>query len=136
MKDLRPALFEYLLADNAIMAAVDGGMFPSRMPQGRRHPSIVYSEVSNVGFHTFQGPLGFARPRFQIDAWAETPDAASYLSNLVKERLDGFKGTMGTAPNAVTVQGALFQSSRDDYDPEADLYRRSTDYLIMFVERD
>jgi len=136
IKDLRPALRSYLLSKPEIMAAVDGRMFPSRLPQGTREASIVYTKISDQGFHTYAGPLGFARPRYQLDAWAQTPDAAAYLAGLVKEHLDGFKGVMGTAPQAVTVQGALFQSSHDDYDPDAELYRVSSDYLVLFVERE
>ena len=131
IKDLRPALREFLLADPAIAAAVVDRIFPSRIPQGTRGSCIVYNRISDQGFHVYEGPLGFARPRYQLDSWASNPDTAAGLANLIKERLDGFAGSMGS----VTVQGALFQSLFEAYDPEADLYRVSQDYLIMFVER-
>jgi hypothetical protein len=130
IRDLRPALRQFLLADASIAAVVGTRVFVGRMPQGERNPSIVYNRISDTGYHVYEGPLGFARPRMQIDAWAETPDEAAALSNLVKSRLDGFSGLMGD----VTVQGALFDSLREMYDPEAELYRVSTDYLILHVE--
>jgi hypothetical protein len=134
IKDLRPALREYLLADAAIAALIGDRIYPNAMPQGVRATSIVYNRISDVGYHVYAGPLGFARPRYQLDAWAQTPDEAAALAGAIKERLDGFAGVMGTPP--VTVQGALFAGLRDDYDADAELYRTSQDYLILFVERD
>jgi hypothetical protein len=78
-----------------------------------------------------QGASGLSRPRYQIDAYAQTPDDASELADLVKFYLDGFAGVMDT----VAVQGVFFDTERDDYQADIDLYRVSRDYLIWFEER-
>jgi hypothetical protein len=78
-----------------------------------------------------EGPSGLTRPRFQIDAWAATPDEANTLADLVKFYLDGFSGSMDT----VVVQGAFFETERDDYQADIDMYRVSRDYIIVYEER-
>jgi hypothetical protein len=130
--DIRPALRTFLLADPAISAAVGGErIYPTVLKQGQQEPSIVYNRVSNVGDYTTRAPSGLTRPRFQIDAWAKTPDQAEALADLVKDRLDGFAGMMGS----IRVQGVFFETERDDYAADINMFRTSRDYYIHFEER-
>ena len=132
LNDIRPALRSFLLADSTLAIAVGGErIFPVVLPQGQREPSIVYNRISAIGDHTMQGTSGLARPRFQIDAWAATHNAADELARLIKEALDGYSGLMGT----VTVQGAFFDTARDDYQADINMHRVSQDFLIYFNER-
>lgn len=147
LQDVRVGLRAYLLGETAIAARIDSGaaaslryrLFPVKLPQGETRDSIVYSRISGLGDHHMQGPSGLARPRIQIDCWAQSLDAAVSLANLVKERLDGFKGSMLWGDNspaeAIVVQGIFFDSEREDYDDTAKLYRVSADYFIWFAER-
>jgi hypothetical protein len=130
--DARPALRDFLMADASISDAVGGvRIYPVILQQGQRQPSLVYNRISDVGDYHMLGPSGLARPRFQIDAYAETQDLADTLNRLVKDRLDGFSGDMGS----VTVQGAFIDSLRDEYEQDSKLFRVSTDYIIWFNER-
>lgn len=138
VKDIRPALRAFLLADASIAAVVGTRVYPLRMPQGERGASLVYSRVSGLGDHHMEGASGLTRPRFQIDAWATSADAATELADLVKARLDGYRGPMTTNDSpaqTVTVQGVFFESERENYDGTAEMYRVSRDYLIYFEER-
>ena len=129
--DLRPGLRAFLLADAAVSAAVGGSrIYPVVLEQGQRGASIVYNRVTGQGDHHMEGPSGLSRPRYQIDAYAPFPDDANTLADLVKDRLDGYRGLMG----AVMVQGCFFETERDDYQPDIDLHRVSRDYLIWFEE--
>ena len=126
----------FLLADDTIASMVGNDrIYPLRLPQGDRGPSIVYSRVSGLGDHHMQGPSGLTRPRFQIDAWAPSADDATRLADLVKARLDGYRGPMTGGSVTVAVQGVFFDTEREDYDEDAELYRISRDYLIWFEER-
>lgn len=130
--DIRQALRAFLLADAAIATAVGGGrIYPLVLPQGVREASLVYTKVSGIGDYHMEGASGLARPRFQIDAWAPTADAADALGRLVKERLDGHRGVFG----ATAVQGAFCDMEREGYDAEAQLYFSGRDYMIWFNER-
>lgn len=135
MKDLRPALRAFLLSDAAIASVVDGArVYPQRIPQGETRESIVYTRVSGEGDYTMQGPSGFVRPRFQVDAWASTADAATALANLIKDRLDGYRGVMGEGADAVTVHGVFVADEREDFDEAANLHRSGRDYFIHHIE--
>jgi Protein of unknown function (DUF3168) len=131
INDIRPALRTFLLADAPIAAVVATRVFPVVLPQGERGASIVCTRVSGMGDHTTLGPSGLARPRMQIDAWAATPDEAAALANLVKDRVDGYRGLMGTVP----VQGVFFADEREDYQSDIDMHRMSRDYIIWYEER-
>ena len=135
LKDIRPALSAFLLGDSAISTAVGTRVYPQFLPQNTQSDSIVYQKVSDVGDHTLEGPTGLARPRMQIDAWSRTNNGANALALLIKERLDGYQGTMGAGGDQVTVQGVFFESARDLYDDSAKLHRVSADYFIAYDER-
>lgn len=138
MKDIRPGLFAFLAADASIAAVVtEGGIsriFPVVLPQGVAKASIVYTKISGEGDYTMRGPTGYARPRFQIDAWAPTIDAASTLANAIKDRLDGYSGVMGSGANEVVVQGVFIAGEHEDYDDIVRMYSVGRDYFIHFGE--
>ena len=136
IKDIRPALRAFLLADPQISAMVGGvRVHHLTLPQGQREPSIVYQRITGLGDHHMQGPSGLTRPRFQIDAYAQTPDDATRLADLVKARLDGYRGPMTAGSETVAVQGVFFDTERELYDGDLELYRISRDYLIWWEER-
>lgn len=138
LADVRVGLRAYLLADAAIAAIVGTRIHPVKLPQGQTQPSIVYSRVSGLGDNHMHGPSGLSRPRIQIDCWAQSVDTAASLANLVKERIDGFRGSMLWGENspeeAIVIQGIFFESEREDYDSESALYRMSRDYLCWYEE--
>lgn len=138
--DSRRGLRNYLLEDASISARVAGmRVYPLKMPQGMLLESIVYTRVSAQGDYHNGGPSGLARIRMQIDCWAPSLDAAASLADLVKERIEGFRGTMpygsGSPSDELTVRGIFFDSEREDYDDTAKLYRVSRDYFVWFAER-
>ena len=137
LKDIYPALRSYLLGDAAILAVVAGvRIHVDEVPQGQVTPSLVLTEISNIGDHHNEGPSGLARPRIQITSWAQDRDVASALSRLVKDRLDGFGwGTMGSGGEAVTVQAVFFDNSSWIKDDTAGLFGRQHDYVVTFEER-
>lgn len=139
MKDIRPGLFAFLSADASIASAVTEGsikhIYPIVLPQKVKVAAIVYTRVSGEGDYTMAGPSGYARPRYQIDAWAPTIPAAASLANFVKDALDGFTGAMGAGSNSVFVQGVFCAGEREDYDGTVEMYRVSRDYVIHHGER-
>jgi hypothetical protein len=134
--DIRPALRTFLLADSGIAAAIVGRIYPGKLPQGEGRASIVYTLISDPGDYTMQGASGLAHPRFQIDAWAPTLDAATSLAILIKGRIDGYQGPMGTGADLVMVQGIFRDAGgREEFDDVAKLWRNGRDYFIWFGER-
>jgi hypothetical protein len=145
VKDIRPALVAFLNADAGIAAAIEtsvtrqnGGSrcFPGKLPQGTVKPSYVYTLISDPGDYHNDGPSTLAHPRYQLDAWAQTLDAATSLANLIKDRIDGYRGEMGSGATLVNVRGVFRDASgREEFDETARLWRNGRDYLIWFDER-
>jgi len=137
--DVRVGLRAYLLDDAAIAAIVGTRIYPIVLPQGQVQTSIVYTRVSGIGDNHMEGPSGLSRPRFQVDCWSQSIDTASQLANLVKERIDGFRGTWfwgeDSPAEAIVVQGVFFQNEREDFDDATRLYRVSRDYFVWQAER-
>lgn len=115
-----------MLGDSDIATIVGTRIFPVVLPQGETRASIVYTRISGQGDHHMRGPSGLSQTRFQIDAWAQKADDAAFLANLVKLRVDGFSGTF----DGGAIQGAFFDTERDDYDSEVKMHRVSRDYLV------
>lgn len=138
MKDIRPGLFAFLAADSVIGPLVTAGgisrIYPIVLPQGVKLASIVYSRISGQGDYTMQGPSGYARPRYQIAAWAPKADAAAQLANAVKDALDGFAGVWGSGASAVTIQGVFLTDEREQYDDVVQMYGVMRDYFIHHGE--
>lgn len=148
LQDFRVGLRAYLLDDATIAAAIDSGasasrryrLFPVTLPQGEVRTSIVYSRISGQGDHHMEGASGLNRTRVQIDCWAQTADAADSLARLVKERIDGYRGSMlwgeDSPAEAIVVQGIFYESEREDWEKgPPELYRSSKDYIVWFEER-
>ena len=136
MKDLRPALRDFLLADPSINTAVGGSrIHPVILPQGVVAASIVYNRISGLGGHTMAGPMPITRPRYQLDAYASTPGEANTLADMIKQRLDGYSGFMGTGPQTIKVNGVFYDGEHDEYDPDAKMHRVRRDYFIWFEDR-
>lgn len=143
MKDIRPGLYAFLLADGPIgvivessVSAAQGGcrVFPVKLPQGVKKASLVVTRISGQGDYTMAGPSGYTRPRYQIDAWAPTLLEAGNLASAVKDAIDGFKGAIGTGANAVDVQGVFCVAQREQYDDIVQMYGVSRDYFIHHGE--
>jgi hypothetical protein len=140
LADVRPALRANLLADGTISTAVGGTrIHPTVLPQGVKASSLVFNVISEITDHTTQGASGLVMVRVQIDAYAQTTDAADALARAVKERIDGFSGewTYGSSspPDTVEIQGVFSDTARTDYQSETELFRVSRDYRIHFSER-
>jgi len=137
LKEIRAGLRAFLLADSAIAAEVGGERIHGvKLPAGTLPgPTIVYHQISEDTDRTLDGPSGLVISRMQLDAWAETSDDAHRLGLLVKERLDGYRGPMGSGVSLVQVQGVFSEDARADYDSSANLHRVSRDYFMSHEER-
>lgn len=135
MKDIRPALYSFLLVDSTISGLVGGErIYPVKIPQGVKKTSVVYTRISGEGDYAMVGPTGYVRPRIQIAAWAPTANEADTLARAVKARIDGYSGAMGSGASLVQVQGVFQADMREMWDEAAQLYGVMRDYFIHHEE--
>jgi hypothetical protein len=129
MKDIRPALRDFLLADPTISGLVGGvRVHHIRLPQDQVQPSVVYTKISEIGDYHMQSDSGLGQLRMQVDAWAQDPDQATQLANAVYDRLTGERGIVDT----IDFRGAFLTSGRDDFDEITKLFRISRDFTIWY----
>lgn len=130
----------FLLADGAVNAAVGGvRVHVMKLPQAQRTPSVVFSMITEGTDHHMQAPSGYVQARVQVDSWADNMESAMRLALLVKERMDGFRGSWpgsGSPANPdADVQGVFSDAARHHYDSDANMYRASRDFFVNYGER-
>lgn len=132
------ALRAHLAGDGSIAALVGSRIYPIRLPQPKKDqvnlPAIVYQRISGFRFKHLRGGEALARPRYQVDCWAQTHDQATTLGNLVRQRLNGFSGTWTDmdSPETVVSIVILFETEQDLFEEDilGGLCRHSADYFL------
>ena len=126
---IEKAIRAILVANNTVKA-ITTRCYPGKIPQDPTYPLIAYYKVTGMRDHHLQGPSGLAHPRFQVEAWATTYDAAKALANAIRVALDGYTGTQGT----VAIGSILMESERDVYEDAVSCHRVIMDWFIWHRE--
>ena len=125
---IESALRAIIIADNGVKA-VTTRCYYNYIPQSPTYPLIVIQRVTGSRVHHLSGPSGAVRPRFQIEAWAETYSAAKALANLIRKALDGKEHTK----DGVTFS-CLSQAEIDGYEEAVNAHRIIQDYSVRYTE--
>jgi hypothetical protein len=126
---IEKAIRSVLVADSAVKA-ITTRCYPATLPQDPTYPLILFSKVTGNRDHHLQGPSGLAHPRFQVEAWALTYDAAKALANAIRVALDGYAGTQGT----VVIRSIIMDSERDFYEDAVSCHRVVMDFFTWHEE--
>lgn len=127
----------YKLTNTAgVTALVSTRVYLERIPQGATLPCITYQRIDTprVTTHDTSGSAGTAYPRFQFDAWATTYASARAITDAVRAALNGYRGTITSGADTVTVQAALVDGETSQPDLEAGLARIRSEYVIWHLE--
>ncbi len=129
------ALRAHLLGDAAIAAVVVARVYPLRLPQRTVLPAIVLTKISGVRYGHLRGNDALARPRYQVDSWAATHDAATALGALCRQRLNGYAGdwTDSESPATTVTVKIFIDGDQDlfDEDISGGSCRHSADYFLF-----
>lgn len=119
---------------NATAAA--SRVYPVVAPQdSATYPYLVYERISTVRPHSMAvRASGLAGVRIQVRAWAKTYKEVRSIAEEVRNRLDGFSGSIVVGATTFDVQAILTQDERDDYDPAERLFSSSVDFVVWFAE--
>ena len=125
------SLRTFLLADPTVSALVGGErIHPVLLPQGASEASVSYRRISGRGVHGTEGRLNLNGPRVQIDAYSRSADEASELADAIRDRIDGYRGTVGL----VRFKGIFLANEQDLFDADVKMHRVSRDYFVWFSE--
>ncbi len=134
--DIGPLLQAYLANDPTIGGMVANRIYPlGYLPQKTDFPAVTYQMISDLPIEQLKGPASADEPRYQIDSWGKTAQAAIDLNAAIRERLEAFVGWWDNGSPATSwafVQVRLI-TVRENFDPDilGGLCRRSADYFIF-----
>ena len=122
-------LFYYLDNYAGLSMEVDDRIYPLLLPQEPTLPAVVFHRISTPRLHELENSL-LPQGRFQFDCWAETFQRAKAVQEQVRLALDLYSGPMGE----YTVEVAIVEDERDDYEPETGRWRSMVEAVIWVVE--
>jgi len=133
MAVLEEGIAAFLIADATIGAVVANRIYPLMIPQGATLPCLTYQRISTprIVTHQSSGATGdLTNPRFQFDAWGVTQKEVKAISDALRAVLHGKRGAMG----GVTIRAAIAENEEPEFDPDSELYRSRSDYIIWQEE--
>lgn len=130
-------LVSYLTGYAGLTALISTRVYPFMIPQGATMPCVTYQRIDTPRTlsHGDSGATGtLARARIQFSSWAATLSSAMAIAEQLRAALNGKTGSIGTAPNAVTVRAILVDNEMQDFEPDIEMFRVISDYLIWQEE--
>ena len=110
-----------------ITAIISTNIYPDITPQNVDYPFIVYSIIDSNPVDFKDGQSNLEEIDLQIDVYTQNYDTTQNLSNLIRNRLDRFVGTV----EAVEVQSIKYvRQSSQVYNAELSVYWVSIDFMI------
>lgn len=111
MADIGENFRTFVLEDTNISAVVGTNMEQNKVDQDTDTPFIYYSRTAESEDMDHAGNGGISDITFSVQCVDEDIDASLSLAELVKARLDGYKGAFGTQ----RVLAVFVNDRNDDY---------------------
>jgi len=119
-------IYSRLSTDGAILAYVGSKIYPDIVPQNVQYPFVVYTITNSTPVDYKDGQSNLEEIEIQIDVYTQNYDDTQDLSNLIRNRLDRFVGTV----EGVEVQSIKYTASDSQvYNAELWVYWMSVDFL-------
>jgi Protein of unknown function (DUF3168) len=138
MKDIRRAIYALLNGDPTVNSLSGGRIYPVRLKQGVRDPSVVYHRITGLFDYQMNGPSGLVQNIMQIDSVATGNDAATTLANAVHDVLTGFRGDVpvgsSSPQESIFVHGIFQTNDRDAFDNITEMFAVQRDFQIWYTE--
>jgi hypothetical protein len=110
-----------------ITAIIGSNIYPDITPQNVDYPFIVYSIIDSSPVDFKDGQSNLEEIDLQIDVYTQNYDTTQNLSNLIRNRLDRFVGTL----EGVEVQTIKYvRQSSQVFNAELSVYWVSIDFMI------
>jgi len=121
------AIFNLLSTDASVAAIVGTKIFPAIAPQGTDVPFIVYEERLSDPLITKEGPVQRDYVTLEIVAIDKTYRNAIILGNKIRQRLNGYKGTVA----GVNIAGIHFSTVLSTYfNDQTEYYENANRYKV------
>lgn len=119
-------IYSRLSTDGSITAYVGTKIYPDITPQNVQYPFVVYTIVNSLPVDFKDGQSNLEEITLQIDVYTQSYDDTQDLSNLIRNRLDRFTGTV----EGIDVQTIKYMSSDSQvFNAELSVYWMSIDFM-------
>jgi hypothetical protein len=120
-------IYSRLSTASNITAIISTNIYPDITPQNVDYPFIVYSIIDSNPVDFKDGQSNLEEIDLQIDVYTQNYDTTQNLSNLIRNRLDRFVGTL----EGVEVQTIKYvRQSSQVFNAELSVYWVSIDFMI------
>jgi hypothetical protein len=120
-------IYGRLSSASNITAIISTNIYPDITPQNVDYPFIVYSIIDSNPVDFKDGQSNLEEIDLQIDVYTQNYDTTQNLSNLIRNRLDRFVGTV----EGVEVQTIKYvRQSSQVFNAELSVYWVSIDFMI------
>ena len=120
-------IYGRLSSASNITAIIGTNIYPDITPQNVDYPFIVYSIIDSNPVDFKDGQSNLEEIDLQIDVYTQNYDTTQNLSNLIRNRLDRFVGTV----EGVEVQTIKYvRQSSQVFNAELSVYWVSIDFMI------
>lgn len=98
------ALVKLLTSSTAVSAIIGDRIHIDSNPQPSHRPKVTYARLNTARELSNDGPDNSPGAQFRLDCWADTGEQAACLSDIVRNAIDGYTGsvTVGTGQTART----------------------------------
>lgn len=127
---IEEALYTRLTGHAGTAALVSTRVYPNVLPQRATLPAITYRRVSGTREHAMGADPENVNSRVQVDCWASSYSGVKALYAQVFDALTRYRATVG----AEQIDDIFAGVPLDLYEPEKELHRVSTDFLIWHRE--
>jgi hypothetical protein len=120
-------IYARLSTASNITAIISTNIYPDITPQNVDYPFIVYSIIDSNPVDFKDGQSNLEEIDLQIDVYTQNYNTTQNLSNLIRNRLDRFVGTL----EGVEVQTIKYvRQSSQVFNAELSVYWVSIDFMI------
>lgn len=129
--DIGYLIRQRLISSAPVSALVVARIRPGALAQNETMPAIRYEVVNGLPWANVNGPPLKGQTLLQIDCYGDDQQQAVTLADAVKNRLNGYRGTLGS----VLVYDCIVDREYDQMDPPLKgtsqwRYRRTVDFFL------
>lgn len=133
------AVRSLLLASSSLSAVVGVRIAPGSVSEQTAMPYIVYNRFASDHQNHMQGASGLVFARIQLDLFAETWAHIEAMTEAIRNRIDGYRGTVTVNSQTLRIQQAHLEGVRDNYIAPTDgsdngTYSRMLDFFVSASE--
>lgn len=131
MANIGEAIYARLNGDATLTGKLNGGIYPYTPKVTPARPYISYQLINQTERpHAMNKDPALVIDRYQVDVWADTYADMIAVTDEVQRLLSRWRGTAA----GVTIDASYQDDRRDLFESDTELFRRSTDYSIAWME--